>query len=76
MENSSPRPLDAWKNHILELFEVENKLEAYVVGSSRKDQRSLRKTIRSECSAVHNKEKPRQKDDCTLWNEAIDWCHN
>ena len=76
MENSSPRPLDVWKNHVLELFEVENKLEAYVVGLSRKDQRSLRKTTRSECSAVANKEKPRQKDDCTLWNEAIDWRYN
>ena len=37
VENSSPRPLDVWKNHVLELFEVENKLEAYVAGLSRKD---------------------------------------
>ena len=76
VENSSPRPLDVWKKHVLEPFEVENNLEAYVAGLSKKDQRSLRKTIRSECSAVRDQEKPRQKDDCTLWNEAIDWRNN
>ena len=36
----------------LEPFKVENKL-------ARKDRRSLRKTIRSECSAVRDQEKPR-----------------
>ena len=59
VENSSPRPLDVWKNHVLEPFEVENKLAAYVAGLSRKDRRSLRKTIRSEGSAVRDQEKPR-----------------
>ena len=76
VENLSPRPLDVWKNHVLEPFEVENKLKGYVAGLSRKERRSLRKTIRSECSAVRDQEKPRQKDDCTLWNEAIDWRDN
>ena len=60
----------------VEPFEVENKLKSYVAGLSRKERRSLRKTIRSECSAVRDQEKPRQKDDCTLWNEAIDWRDN
>ena len=61
---------------VLEPFEVENKLEACVAGLSRKDWRSLRNTIRSECSAVRDQGKPRQKGDCTLWNEAIDWRYN
>ena len=59
VENLIPRPLDVWKNHVLEPFKVENKLAAYVAGLSRKDWRSLRKTIRSECSVVRDQEKPR-----------------
>ena len=59
VENSSARPLDVLKNHVLEPFIVENKLAAYVAGLSRKDWRSLRKTIRSECSVVRDQEKPR-----------------